>query len=92
MIKIRKYLCLIVALVTILLAVAGCSSGQDDGIGSGGETKISDLSGQKVGVMTGSIQAVMMPELVPDATYMEFNSISAEKQSNLPQKCKTKRR
>ena len=26
--------------------------------------------------MTGSIQAVMMPELVPDATYMEFNSIS----------------
>jgi len=41
-----------------------------------GTTHLSDLSGKKVGVLTGSIQAVMMPELVPDATYMEFNSIS----------------
>lgn len=45
------------------------------GVGST-ETHLSDLSGQKVGVMTGSIQAVMMPELVPNAEYMEFNSIS----------------
>ena len=41
-----------------------------------GKTYLSDLSGKKVGVMTGSIQAVMMPELVPDAEYMEFNSVS----------------
>ena len=41
-----------------------------------GKTYLSDLSGKKIGVMTGSIQAVMMPELVPDATYMEFNSVS----------------
>ncbi|MBE6916228.1 MAG: transporter substrate-binding domain-containing protein [Ruminococcaceae bacterium] len=40
-----------------------------------GESKLSDLTGQRIGVMTGSIQAVMMPELVPDAEYMEFNSI-----------------
>lgn len=40
------------------------------------KTRLSDLSGKRVGVMTGSIQAVMMPELVPDATYMEFNSIA----------------
>lgn len=37
---------------------------------------LSDLSGKKIGVMTASIQAVMMPKLVPDAEYMEFNSIS----------------
>ncbi len=37
---------------------------------------LSDLAGKKVGVMTASIQAVMMPKLVPDAEYMEFNSIS----------------
>ncbi len=41
-----------------------------------GESKLSDLTGQRIGVMTGSIQAVMMPELVPDAEYMEFNSMS----------------
>ena len=40
------------------------------------ETRLSDLSGKKIGVMTGSIQAVMMPDLVPDAIYMEFNSIA----------------
>ena len=41
-----------------------------------GASRLSNLSGKKVGVMTGSIQAVMMPELVPDAEYMEFNSVS----------------
>ena len=41
-----------------------------------GKTYLADLSGKKIGVMTGSIQAVMMPELIPDATYMEFNSVS----------------
>ena len=40
------------------------------------KTRLSDLSGKRVGVMTGSIQAVMMPELIPDATYIEFNSVS----------------
>lgn len=41
-----------------------------------GTTHLSDLAGKRVGVMTGSIQAVMMPELVPDAEYMEFNSVA----------------
>ena len=38
-------------------------------------TKLSDLSGKKIGIVTGSIQAVLMPALVPDAIYMEFNSV-----------------
>ena len=74
--KFRKWLCLFLSLITILFAFVGCSSADNDGMGSGGETKLSDLSGKKVGVMTGSIQAVMMPDLVTDATYMEFNSVS----------------
>ena len=37
---------------------------------------LSDLSGKKVGVVTGSILAIMMPGLVPDAQYLEFNSVS----------------
>ena len=74
--KIKRILCLLFALLMVVSLLAGCSSANNDGIGLGGETKLSDLSGKKVGVMTGSIQAVMMPELVPDATYMEFNSVS----------------
>ena len=74
--RLRKWLCLFVALIMIMFTFVGCGSGDDDVIGSDGETKLSDLSGKKIGVMTGSIQAVMMPEMIPDAEYMEFNALS----------------
>ncbi len=41
-----------------------------------GTTHLSDLAGKRVGVMTGTIHAVIMPDLIPDAEYMEFNSIT----------------
>ncbi|MBR2926023.1 MAG: transporter substrate-binding domain-containing protein [Clostridia bacterium] len=72
----KRILCLLFALLMVVSLLAGCGSANNEGIGSDGGTKLSDLSGKKIGVMTGSIQAVMMPELVPDATYMEFNSVS----------------
>ena len=40
------------------------------------QTRLSDLSGQRIGVLTGSIQAVMMPKIIPDADYIEFNSMA----------------
>ena len=70
----RKWICLIMALITILLAFAGCGAEKNGDIGSGGETKLSDLSGKKIGVVTGSIQAIKLPGLIPDATYLEFNT------------------
>ena len=72
----RKWICLIMALITILLAFAGCGAEKNGDIGSGGETKLSDLSGKKIGVVTGSIQAIKLPGLIPDATYLEFNTYS----------------
>ena len=73
--RLIKWLCLIVAMVTVLLCCVACG-GDDDTIGTDGETKLSDLSGKKIGVATGTIQAIMLPELIPDAEYMEFNSVS----------------
>ena len=70
----RKWICLIMALITILLAFAGCGAEKNGDIGSGGETKLSDLSGKKIGVVTSSIQAIKLPGLIPDATYLEFNT------------------
>ena len=70
----RKLICLIMVLITILLAFAGCGAEKNGDIGSGGETKLSDLSGKKIGVVTGSIQAIKLPGLIPDATYLEFNT------------------
>lgn len=39
-------------------------------------TYLANLEGKKIGVMTGSIQAVMMPDMITTAEYMEFNSQS----------------
>ena len=72
--KAKRCLCLLLILLVALGLLAGCSSPQEDD-SFGGETKIRDLAGKKIGVMTGSIQAVMLPDLVPDATYLEFNSV-----------------
>ena len=73
--KFVKWLCLTVALVAMLLCCVACGD-DDDTIGTGGETKLSDLSDKRIGVATGTIQAIMMPELISDAEYMEFNSVS----------------
>ena len=73
--RFRKTVCLILVLAAIVAAFAGCGAGKEDAIGAGGETKLRDLSGKKVGVLTGSIPAVMMPELIPDAEYLEFNAM-----------------
>ena len=41
-----------------------------DSVGS----SLSDLANKKIGVVTGSIQAIMLPDLVPNAVYLEFNN------------------
>ena len=73
--RFRKQLCLLVALIAVLLTFAACGAEKDGSIGVDGETKLADLSGKKVGVLTGSIQAIVMPQRVPDAEYMEFNAL-----------------
>ena len=77
--KAKKILCLLLTVVVLVACLVGCDSNNSAETetlgGDDGETYLSDLSGKKVGVMTGSIQAVMMPDLVPDAEYMEFNSV-----------------
>ena len=64
----NRILCLLFALLMVVSLLAGCGSANNEGIGSDGETKLSDLSGKKVGVMTGSIQAIKLPEMIPDSS------------------------
>ena len=40
------------------------------------ETTLQDLANKKIGVVTGSIQAIMLPKLVPNANYVEYNTYS----------------
>lgn len=41
---------------------------------SGSDSAFSSLSNKKIGVVTGSIQAIQLPKLIPDANYEEFNA------------------
>ena len=75
----KRILCLLFALLMVGSLLTGCGSANNDDIGLGGETKLSDLSGRKIGIVTGTMTAVLVPKLIPDAIYVEFNSVADAK-------------
>ena len=77
--KMKRILCLLFALLMVGSLLAGCGSANNDDIGLGGETKLSDLSGRKIGIVTGTMTSVLVPKLIPDAIYVEFNSVADAK-------------
>ena len=73
--KLKSWVCLILAILTVMACFAGCAAEKNDGDASADTiSKMSDLSGKKIGIMTGSVQAVLLPKMIPDAQYSEFNS------------------
>lgn len=77
--RFKKWLCLIVALITVLWSFAGCNPGQNDDMSLDAETCLSDLSGKRIGIVTGTLTSVLVPKLVPDAIFEEFNSAADAK-------------
>ena len=65
---------MLLALVMVALCLAGCNAqkGEDNVVGN--ITKLSDLSGKRIGVVTGTLTSVLVRQLIPDATFVEFNS------------------
>ena len=72
--KMKRWICLLLAMLMMVCCFAGCGSGKNEETATGGASKLSDLSGRKIGVVTGSIQAIKLPQIVPDANYLEFNT------------------
>ena len=72
----RKMKRLIYTILTVPLLLCLCSCGvpEADRALSSGETKIQDLADARIGVVTGSLQAVLLPEMLPDAEFTEYNS------------------
>ena len=60
--------------VPLLLCLCSCGVPEADRALSSGETKIQDLADARIGVVTGSLQAVLLPEMLPDAEFTEYNS------------------
>lgn len=40
------------------------------------ETRIQDLANSRIGVVTGGLQALMLPQILPEAEIMEFNLVT----------------
>ena len=72
--KMKRWISLLLAMLIMVCCFAGCVSEEKKEITTGGTSKLSDLSGKKIGVVTGSIQAIKLPQIVPDANYLEFNN------------------
>ena len=72
--KMKRWISLLLAILMMVCCLVGCGSAEKEESTTGGTSKLSDLSGKKIGVVTGSIQAIKLPQIVPDANYLEFNT------------------
>lgn len=73
---VKKFLCTVLALLSILVCFAGCS-GEETGIGkTAEEVELSDFEHAKLGVATGSLFGGYSREQFPDASISEFQTFS----------------
>ena len=66
----KNRLCLI-AVILLFLSLIGCASNTQS---AAANATIDDLASSKIGLVAGSVQAQLVPRLLPDAEYSEFNS------------------
>lgn len=72
--KTKKLICLLLAILTIVFCFGGCTPEKEDNTTASEKTELGDMSGKKMGIITGSIFSVMLPKLFPDAIFLEFNT------------------
>lgn len=73
----KRTLYILLALMLALHALPGYAlAGQNAAPADGCETRLQDLATSRIGIITGSLQAIMLPEMLPDAEYIEYNLIS----------------
>lgn len=75
--RIRKVFSLFLV-VLVLFSVWGCSGQKEETMGStsDSETTMDDLADARIGVVTGTLTSILVPQRLPDAEYMEFMATS----------------
>ena len=73
-----KYkLFLVLALVALMLLPAWpLVQAEDALVSETWNTRIQDLADDRIGVVTGGLQAIMLPQMLPNAEMIEFNTVS----------------
>lgn len=72
----KRAICCLLAIL-MLLTFAGCAQEPDTtsaDTNSDTKTSLADMSNAKIGVVTGSMQAIILPQMLPDAQFQEYNS------------------
>lgn len=74
--KKKRLLCLFLTILMVASMLLGCTKSENPEAKeeSNAASTLSDLSDKKIGVMTGSVLAILLPDLIPDATFLEFNN------------------
>ena len=62
--------------ILLLLGMAGGCLAQEETSETQYTTKVSDLANARIAVVTGSLQTQILPNVLPDAQYTEFNMIA----------------
>lgn len=68
----KKRMSWLLALLLCLVCLAGCQSGKTSEEPEA--SKIQDLAESKIGLITGTMTALMTPEILPEAEYLEYNN------------------
>ena len=72
----RRSACILLAFILLIACMCGGMLTGANAQSSEYKTKIQDLAHSKIGVVTGGLQAIMLPQMLPEAEFLEFNLIS----------------
>lgn len=68
----KKKMSWLLALLLCLVCLTGCQSKET--VEEPEASKIQDLAKSKIGLITGTMTALMTPEILPEAEYLEYNN------------------
>ena len=71
-----KAISALMAVLVLLLIVSGGCLAQENANEATWTTRVSDLANARIAIVTGSLQTQILPKVLPDAKYTEFNLIS----------------
>ena len=71
-----KMIVLLLLMVLLCLPVYGLAQADETSASDTWEMRIQDLAEKRIGVVTGGWQALMLPQMLPEAEFVEFNTVS----------------
>ena len=74
MVSMKKTVALLLAAIMLVMAFAGCKTENETLLSE--DSALSDFSNAKIGVVTGTVPAIILPDMLPDAEYIQYTSFT----------------